>query len=1644
MKYLSHFSQLNYTNNVRVIMANAPGEKLGEFADSLIPSSPLGFGMLEVHKLGQGAYKNLSDREKKNLAGALEYNLAQAQRQDTNASRIITHFFRDPSLNALLSADQRAKIKLLISSEYKKVVELNKTKPEEWSEDQATQAIRVYRIVGRNLTSKALGNEDENKRLKKNLEAYAKAKLEKGIEALGTNDQLLLFEIDRLGKPWEDETFSTKLLEVRQFKKDLKKRLIEGEVITANFSYWELLLEDTDLDVPPEIETFLRTQKQAQSLKSLAQAFNSNQGRVLSLEEYDFLTKLARSAEGLATQDEADDQELKKAESVLETARSAFQKAKEQRESEITGYKRKNAEALKDLLPVGHELQTVLSDPNSIVHKADTALSKEELAAKKEVFEKVYEALLPQNLQAEGLKILETEKSEAEAEINRLASQSRDFKTYVAKAPATAAGVLQEFETSLTDRLKSRQLLTTDVEILTQVAAEDFSSAEVKAKKAAIENVRAQVDKTLGGALGFSLEKSNYSETEITAADQLLTYSQVLNEATQNRDGALAESLEPFNLSEKRAVIEGVLLSIRQRIMSTLDRGNRSSAMENFLAHYERKHKSLQTDERVKDLLYHTNELKREEERTKKRYQESSINIQELFHKGGEAAMKFKLSELLRPELSVDEVFHELEQEVVGHSLVAEYKTPKLERVRTGFKTILEPKVKDRFQAEAGLNLAIENLLENFDEKKIEALAQAGLDQAFINTGEVDKDARDKLGVSAQELRYFRQLAYPTYLEVVEKNESLSNYLETFRASIENDNKRVALSNLDEFYHQNYVPQLKMAVNELESEVNYYFSPVPDRIKEHIEEIKLELEYLGTVMGELFAHNRNVDGYDEGFTKILKILNKVKALFGVDNSELKAVMEANESVRLEHPEAVHAYIKDELGLLGPNGAERAEKEFNRQREQNIERFEQYKKLYQKNRKLMENDIRRLNEKDFADRHKTSKHEARKILVSMAETVQGGEEVISIFNGKDEAWYNNGSDSVFSDWLKDYKNPARHGDALVFMNYFKDWEKSLDEDGVNEKGIKELEKWNSDYKNSKSLIPFKYKKHKITLEWYSLKSIGMTVKFYWESWGKRTQRKNDQMMAELGEKMFGDSIVGREFKKEANDKENERVDFWKASYGSFNVKELQGVIAGINSVKHKDEARAAMELLIDKGELRIDSPIFLNMLNVLSGGKKFNVESDIAGYVENQDGLNRKVGEVFTALWDRPTWIQTKENFESKYVAAMKNHEGDLSAEAFSGAADDYLIRSLVDWEKGEPADDFERAKFEQYIKGAMKDGLMNGYPSGGDRRFFYLIKGLTVKNPNTNDTILGAGAMRRLTELVGKIPYLDALDDIGAHKKDGRIVSADTPGAEKRHWSLDDVYHWAKYFEGVDIGKLNGTNIKDDSIESVVNLRQGVRMWLNECLAPSGDTADRAGKINLREVDPDDTGMLPLVTNPERFLDVLTLDSGENRPVKGDKYYLNLFTSLEKNLTDSVKTMQQVLKHNEPGSGFRKKELVRFGQIIRNYFLMSQTLAGNWDKEHAVGVVTLSDAEWELGEAGKAYEKAIEMISMFTKNADIDRLLKDQRYDDIKVSKNKEAPAEQVKAAALVKTIYEDNIFGDEEALTAFIQEYSAANGLNL
>ncbi len=792
-------------------------------------------------------------------------------------------------------------------------------------------------------------------------------------------------------------------------------------------------------------------------------------------------------------------------------------------------------------------------------------------------------------------------------------------------------------------------------------------------------------------------------------------------------------------------------------------------------------------------------------------------------------------------------------------------------------------------------------------------------------------------------------------------------------------------------------------------------------LKTFNEKLDLLKEHLNSC-SQAYA-NSQMDGVSgiEDLEEIRKVFMGVAGSLDLGKDRWGGVVGALKDTHKHIPETAQ-FLDDELGLLKPGGYEEAKRNFEKEQAKAKQEAEAFFALSNEVLQIWEKDIKEIDDKKF----KLLYHVDKPTMMKYLDDYQNLTE--DIVEGFYNPFLKDGD--FFPQWFQRYADPDQQIQAINDMNFFHEWKDYMFEKPYYEKAKEGLLDFRKGYKENRKAVDIGAFDHLVRRPWRFLKSIryenGATLlSIYhviievYELTGKRWERTKDRRKAWLGSKLFGDTAWGKEFQRVANEKEQERIEDYKRIHQKANYQVLQ---ERMKNPGNQDEARAVIELMIEKGYLRWDDPEFLRMLMRFQHGVRFNLPEDIENYVENPAGLKLKIGDAVSVIWDQPTWLNWKADMTSKYESEMGKHKADYREEVQKGSVDAYLSDMLEKWALGEIDENFERAKFEAYIYEAFDNGEMNGYPAG-DRRWFYLIKGLTTKLGGTGETILSTDALSRLGKLQGKMPYTDAFDDGVGWKLNGKVVPEGTPGAHQGSWDYNDIQHWNKYFDH--ISGFNGTP------EEVT---VAVRRWLNDSLVPTFDAQDRMGKVQLTDIDRDDAGILPLLLSPERLRSVLVFASGDKRPVD-DKYYVQLLDSFENNLKDTIHNYRTFEKNYEDSEGYdelKQTNLLRIGQMLRNYFLMSQTMAGNWDAESHVGAVVLSDIEWEKNKLDEKYKNIVGVVGkLFGDDGEVTSLV-DVHNKEQEPSKHKDKSIQYT--ADKVKKIYEDTRFTDLGLIENFIK----------
>ncbi|NCP67470.1 hypothetical protein GW756_02205 [bacterium] len=1686
MKFITHFQDLKNWEKPRVVYLDRSVDDAAEKQrgiESLL-KQPLSFSLSDIPRLEKKIQQQdhkLNSVEQSQFLNLVNYQLARVENENDKSthSRTLFGIFRSPSLAQFLSQSQRLKVESILNKERKELEKLGDNPVEKWDSKEAIRVARSYRFVRNRLNTANLRINPKIKNTGDNLKLYAARLIEKS--ELKPVDKLFFVELKHIfpsRNDWGNEAvYQTVFNQASEIEASLAQTLKSGGNIPADaYTYWDTLVP-TDLDDTTSVmATWLKRSAQVESVQALlakdaggAEVADAQVPMLLSFEEYQFLQDFKKSTTefNLDTNGETKKQ-LEAAKANQAKVQENFDKAQAATKADIEALKKAKPAELKSHPKLTSIQKNSFNNDwlNLEIKDSETDETSESENSELKAFKAWREATVKEisESNAEASKEALAEQQEAVDNANK---SVKDLETELAELqkamgiydnPSKEADkALQSHKKYFNARLKAGRLLAVDLDLMAQLnqndqpglsdLISDGDPSKAHQVLGLITETRSLVEEALASELQIN-DLNNLSETELAKVDKFLSYEGVLQTIskikTSGKESPLLknfEQLDKAGVLDARQVINAVTLDVRRDIMQNIEseQTRNSENYNQFISHYSRQHHAINNTDQVSKMLNFSADIQKEkQEKVHDVYEHAYEKVSSLFAKAEEGALLEGLNKILRTGVSASSVLNQIQARLPEGGFIHSANKLQLSGYKSAIVNELKGKVTPENDDRNHLEQIAQDLLAKLDQMKAAEVAKEALKHG---ANQIEQTDEDNLGVSDR-----LELSRRTRLVQVEASnvgEEFQNHLDQIKLSIsKGENPDYLVSSFLQNYDHHLKPRFNALRDAMVAECDLHFDGKRIKFTENLErEITQSLTHLDTGVEQLRKnHNdkeRDLSNTDAGFKTLNALVNsKILPLFDLKNGTLAKAESYKLDSTLHNAAKTHQYVRDELGVLQPEGAEKAREKYKNQLSEYKATVSDYQSAWEGAKERLEKDLKKFNEEEFLYKHHLPKKQARKILSTNEARLQDANWMLDFFSGKDESPYKGGEASVFDKWLADYENPETQPKALKFMDNFKEFKNVLgpeQEDFAGE--TTGLLSFRRDYDNNKPTLWFK-KRYKITVSWYSLRSIFMMGKQAWEFWSKRTERRNDRMASELGSKLFGESWLGREFARDSNEKQDQRVSDFKNVHKSSNYKQLFHIIeSATNAQNDKDEVQAAVELVMEKGELRWDSPEFLGMLGRLQDTVTFNPEEDIKQYIENPAQLKQRIGMAVTEIWDRPTWLQWKEDLPSKYKSRVDSHNNDYREEVQKGSVDTYLGNVLEQWGSGAEMDtNFERSKFESYLRNAFDNGEMNGYPNG-DRRWYYLIMGLTLKNAQ-GDTILSPDTLSRFGELQNKMPFMDAFDDGNSAKLNGRVVPDGTPGSHK-NWTYEDFQAWAKYFEGIDPRTANSAANKKHTI-------QCVRTWLNETLLTTNDSQDRMGKVQLTGIDRDDAGILPLLVSSERLRDgILRYASGDKRPAD-DKYYVNLIGSFENNFNDSVAYMKRILTVEDkeaPGYEDRKKtQLLRFGEMMRSYFMISQVLAGNWDTGGSVGAVVLSQAEWNNNDCDAQYDRVTDSISQFLGGEEGSkvRFLKDKHIQKQKSGEYRKSnpDTEEAKAWNNANEIYEDKSkkFQNIDLIQSFIE----------
>ncbi len=626
------------------------------------------------------------------------------------------------------------------------------------------------------------------------------------------------------------------------------------------------------------------------------------------------------------------------------------------------------------------------------------------------------------------------------------------------------------------------------------------------------------------------------------------------------------------------------------------------------------------------------------------------------------------------------------------------------------------------------------------------------------------------------------------------------------------------------------------------------------------------------------------------------------------------------------------------------------------------------------------------------------------------------------------WNEIGNPAFWGQFLEDYDKESTRATAMDKLAEWEQIAKSVDDFGkYSDKAVKWIEenkKWDKDNKTMFGNV----RKSKTKVIWFSLRAMYESIKNILETREKRRKRQTDKQMAELGMAIFGEtSAYGKEFKRLARSSEKERIDEWKTAYENVAPWDVQ---KNMYESKDQDEVRACMEILMDKGFLQWDDPKLWEVLNRLQSATKFNFPGD---QELTYNELQEKVKIACGAIWGEDVFRQWQTEFNSKIESAGKAHDTDFDNREFEGERTVVLQTMLQKWRRGE-IKDVDPSKYEQFLKRAFTDGKMNGQP---DQRWYFLVMGLTVKNPQGR-TILSKDIFNRFQTLLQSVPHMEFFTDKTSPKKNGEIVP-DGMG-EERPWKQEDFEAWYKFLGG------EGESTFDFSNENHP-ARPKATEFFYTYIRTSPIVQSRVSRMQNNSsgnIDHDDGAMFAADWSYTEINQALVLQSHAAGKYTPDfwRNALNSYDLLFKQEYSYIKRKDQEWGEDPAWEKARRKRLERVGDRLKAAFALTQSLLGNFQAEEK-GVQTFDREGWEKETpysrpAVPAKEKVFDFMGRV-----LDEAGRKSEFEQLFTARADEASFKSINSAnlSLMQNSTNEVIFSDPDRIERALEGYVMANG---
>jgi hypothetical protein len=592
------------------------------------------------------------------------------------------------------------------------------------------------------------------------------------------------------------------------------------------------------------------------------------------------------------------------------------------------------------------------------------------------------------------------------------------------------------------------------------------------------------------------------------------------------------------------------------------------------------------------------------------------------------------------------------------------------------------------------------------------------------------------------------------------------------------------------------------------------------------------------------------------------------------------------------------------------------------------------------------DLTRLGENDFESKYGMNKEQAQQVVEQNIQNLQNFCDRSKPFLKPD----------YFQDWWERYQqDDASRFDAISEFQDFQYLNVELteiaDRTGDFEKWLKDWDEYGHKEKQNRWY-------NRLGVTWVSLYSIYHMIKQNIEIVDTRNKRKQDRIAYNLGQKVFGNTVWGKEFRRMSEESEEQRVKEWETNYNELAP---WAVAKNLYKTKDMDEAKACINLLLPQGFIHWNDPELWRTLMRLQSTYTFSIPEDLALEPEL---IKDKMRDACSLIWSEKTFddwnAQVDEGWDKEKSRWNKDYT-DLASRSIEGgdARNHVLAEMLRKWKNGETEDVYP-GKFYSFLFLAFDQGELNGFP--GDPRFYYLIKGVTTKNPQ-GQALLPPSIFNRFNDqLKSKVPHFDFFVDKTSWKKDGRVVPKDTPGAHEGPWTYEDMMAWGDMLGDAggtfNAKKHDGTARTDEFFHQVINQSSDAIARVHRYFHQASQNLDRddfamAGMTwNLAEVDQALSGRSEGTEQKDRDAWRTFLD-------EFDRFMVHQNSLLAKG--DAEYGMS-----NPNWVSMRNKILTDVAERLRAHFAVTQILSGNM-RTKAQEATIFDETEWDASETKGGY-----------------------------------------------------------------------------